>query len=133
MFISNKYIILILVLVLILVLIGSFNTNTNTNTNRTIETYNNVLNPYTYNSNNNTKFCAKINNDDIILPLAYNDFCNSLKDQSNNYLTPDEHNKYCVTDLLLIPKQASTPIIPTILTAPTTTAPTTATTTLKIG
>ena len=128
MFISNKYIILILVLVLILVLIGSFNTNTNTN--RTIETYNNVLNPYTYNSNNNTKFCAKINNDDIIVPLAYNDFCNSLKDQSNNYQTPDEHNKYCVTDLLLIPKQASIPIIPI---TPTTTTPTTATTTLKIG
>ena len=134
MFIANKYIILILVLifilVLILVLICSLNTN------RSIETYNNVLNPFTYNSNNNKKCCTKTNNENIIIPLAYNDFCNSLKEQSNNYYTPDEYNKYCVTDLLMIPeREIITQSIrqqPTIqTTAPTTiqTAPTTMQTT----
>ena len=122
MFIINKYIILILVLILVLifVLIGSLNTN------RSIETYNNVLNPFTYNSKYNKKCCTKTNNEDIIIPLAYNDFCNSLKDQSNNYQTPDEYNKYCVTDLLLIPeREIITQSIrqqPTAPTAPTTPA-----------
>ena len=86
------------------VIISLFLNNNKNINNNNIETFNisnNIkkLNPDTYINANNAKCCSKTTDTNLI-PLAYNDFCNSLKDQSYKYEAPDEYNKYCSTDLL---------------------------------
>ena len=102
---TNIVIVLILLVILVSVIISLFLNNNNNN----IETFNinnninnNIkkLNPDTYINTNNAKCCSKTTDTNLI-PLAYNDFCNSLKDQSYKYEAPDEYNKYCSTDLLV--------------------------------
>ena len=94
----------------------------------TTETYTNSnaisnLNPLTYN-NNNKKCCLDISNTNVD-PIAYNDFCNTVIDPSHNYNTPDEYNKYCSSELQLIPNReyainkATIPDAPVALTPPT--------------
>jgi len=120
---NNITIILILVILLVIVLISIFLNNNNIEkySNNTNTNNSNNLNPNTYINTNNAKCCSKTSDNNLI-PLAYNDFCNSLKDQSYKYEAPDEYNKYCATELLLIP---STPPAPTppATTPPATTPP----------
>ena len=95
---TNIFIVLILLVILVSVIISLF-----LNNNNNIETFNinnNIkkLNPDTYINTNNINCCSKTTDTNLI-PLAYNDFCNSLKDQSYKYEAPDEYNKYCSTDI----------------------------------
>ena len=95
---TNIFIVLILLVILVSVIISLF-----LNNNNNIETFNinnNIkkLNPDTYINTNNAKCCSKTTDTNLI-PLAYNDFCNSLKYQSYKYEAPDEYNKYCSTDI----------------------------------
>ena len=76
---TNIFIVLILLVILVSVIISLFLNNNNNN----IETFNinnNIkkLNPDTYINTNNAKCCSKTTDTNLI-PLAYNDFCNSLK------------------------------------------------------
>ena len=100
---TNIFIVLILLVILVSVIISLFLNNNNNNNNNNIETFNinnNIkkLNPDTYINRNNAKCCSKTTDTNLI-PLAYNDFCNSLKYQSYKYEAPDEYNKYCSTDI----------------------------------
>jgi len=109
---NNITIILILVILLVIVLISIFLNNNNIEkySNNTNTNNSNNLNPDTYINTNNAKCCSKTSDNNLI-PLAYNDFCNSLKDQSYKYEAPDEYNKYCANELLIIQPSliASTP------------------------
>ena len=99
---TNIFIVLILLVILVSVIISLFLNNNNNNNIETFNINNNIikLNPDTYINTNNAKCCSKTTDTNLI-PLAYNDFCNSLKDQSYKYEAPDEYNKYCSTDLLV--------------------------------
>jgi len=101
-FYTSALIVAILLFIVIIMLLLHNNIETYTNNNNTSN-----LSPLTYNNNNN-KCCLDTRKNNNIGPIAYNDFCNTYAEQSQKYTTPDEYNKYCATELLLIPERQQT-------------------------